>query len=400
MNIHEYQAKKILAQYGIKVPEGAIAYTPSEAKRVALKISSRGPWMLKAQIQSGARASGYFIDHDAGGKGGIRQVTQITNIPYETTQMLNNTLVTDQTGPQGKHVNKVYVEKFEEIRRFFYAGMIIDCAVPAITLLISEIINEDIVGIASTKNDKILRVPLTPNKSIDPEQMMKVLDFLSLDKTYLRGFQDFFGKMLFTFINLDARMIEINPVGTMPDKTLIALDAKIDFDDNALFRHPDIARMREIYEYDQRMRKAMAYGFQYAEFDGNIGCITNGEGLALETVDLLKENGLTTACLLNVKGSVDRDKIADGIKIIMTNPRVEGILINILGGFLRCNLLAEGILIASQDVGLNMPLIVRFEGTNREEAKSILQQSRLPITFANDLNEAVQKLCVQMKDDN
>lgn len=400
MNIHEYQAKKILSQYGIKVPEGAIAYTPAEAKRVALKISSRGPWMLKAQIQSGARASGFFIDHGAGGKGGIRQVTQLANISYEAAQMLNNTLVTDQTGPKGRQVNKVYVEKFEEARRFFYAGMIIDSAAPAITLLISEIINEDIVGVASKQNDKILRVPLKLNEGIDAKQMEKVLDFLSLDKTYLRGFQDFFGKMLFTFINLDARMIEINPVGTLPDKTLVALDAKIDFDDNALFRHPDIARMREVYECDQRMRRAMAYGFQYAEFDGNIGCITNGEGLALEAMDLLKENNLTTACLLNVKGSVDRDKIADGIKIIMTNPRVEGILINILGGFLRCNLLAEGILIASQDVGLNMPLIVRFEGTNREEAKNILQQSKLPVTFANNLSEAVEKLSTQMKDDN
>ena len=306
----------------------------------------------------------------------------------------------DQTGPKGRPVTKVYVEKFEDVRRFFYAGMVIDSAVPAITLLISEIINEDIVNVASKQNDKILRVLLPLNQGIDNKKIMEVLDFLSLDKTYLRGFQDFFGKLLFTFINLDARMIEINPVGTLPDKTLVALDAKIDFDDNALFRHPDIARMREVYEYDQRTRRAMTYGFQYVEFDGNIGCITNGEGLALEAMDLLKENDLTTACLLNIKGSVDRDKIADGIKIIMTNPRVEGILINILGGFLRCNLLAEGILIASQDVGLNMPLIVRFEGTNREEAKNILQQSKLPIIFADNLGEAVQKLSVQMKDDS
>ena len=399
MNIHEYQAKKVLSQYGIKVPKGGVAYTPMEAKRVAQSISSRGPWMLKAQIQSGARASGHFLEHDAGGKGGIRQITQIANIPYETAQMLNNTLVTDQTGTEGKPVTRVYVEKFEEARRFFYAGMIIDSAVPAITLLISEVVNEDIVDVASRQNNKILRVPLSLTDGIKNEQLLDVLNFLSLDKTYLRGFQDFFGKLLFTFINLDARMIEINPVGTLPDKSLIALDAKINFDDNALFRHPDIARMRDVYEYDQRMRQAMSYGFQYVEFDGNIGCITNGEGLALEAMDLLKENGLSTACLLNVKGSVDRDKIAEGIKIIMTNPRVEGILINILGGFLRCNLLAEGILIASQDVGLNMPLIVRFEGTNREEAKNILTQSKLPIVFADNINEAVQKLCAQMKDE-
>jgi len=396
MNIHEYQAKKILAQYGILVPPGGIAYTPSEAKRVAQKLSSRGPWMLKAQIQSGARATGHFIDHDAGGKGGIRQVTQISNVLYETAQMLNNTLVTEQTGDKGRLVTKVYVEKYEEVKHPFYAGMIIDSSVPCITLLISEVADENIVTLAQ-RREKILRLNLQQDSGISDEQIFQILDFLSLDKIYLQSFHDFFGKLLFTFINLDAQMIEINPVGILPDKKLIALDAKIKFDNNAMFRHPDIVRIHEDFEEEKRHRRARLCGFQYHEFDGNIGCIVNGEGLALEAMDIIQSKGYGTACSLNVKGGVDKDKIAAGIKIIMTNPRVEGMLINIIGGFLRCNLIADGILEASQDVGLTVPLIVRFEGTNKEEAKAILQQSNLSVVFADDINDAVEKLLAKME---
>ena len=396
MNIHEYQAKKILAQYGILVPPGGIAYTPSEAKRVAQKLSSRGPWMLKAQIQSGARATGHFIDHDAGGKGGIRQVTQISNVLYEAAQMLNNTLVTEQTGDKGRLVTKVYVEKYEEVKHPFYAGMIIDSSVPCITLLISEVADENIVTLAQ-RREKILRLNLQQDSGISDEQIFQILDFLSLDKIYLQSFHDFFGKLLFTFINLDAQMLEINPVGILPDKKLIALDAKIKFDNNALFRHPDIVRIHEDFEEEKRHRRARLCGFQYHEFDGNIGCIVNGEGLALEAMDIIQSKGYGTACSLNVKGGVDKDKIAAGIKIIMTNPRVEGVLINIIGGFLRCNLIADGILEASQDVGLTVPLIVRFEGTNKEEAKAILQQSNLSVVFADDINDAIEKLLAKME---
>ena len=396
MNIHEYQAKKILAQYGIIVPSGGIAYTPSEAKRVAQKLSSRGPWMLKAQIQSGARATGHFIDHDAGGKGGIRQVVQISNISYEAAQMLNNTLVTEQTGERGRLVTKVYVEKYEEVKHPFYAGMIIDSSIPTITLLVSEVADENIMTLAQQK-DKILRLNLQPDEGVSDEQIYQILDFLSLDKAYLRSFHDFLGKLLFTFINLDAKMIEINPVGITADKKLIALDAKINFDNNALFRHPDIVRIHEDFEEETRHRKAQECGFQYHEFEGNIGCIVNGEGLALEAMDIIKSKGYETACTLNVKGGVDKDKIAAGIKIIMTNPRVEGVLINIIGGFLRCNLIADGILESSQDVGLTVPLIVRFEGTNKEEAKAILQQSAFPVIFAENIDDAVEKLLARME---
>ena len=400
MNIHEYQAKKILAQYGVVVPKGGIAYTPSEAKRVAQSLSSRGPWMLKAQIQSGARATGHFIDHEAGAKGGIRQVTQISNIAYETAQMLNNRLVTEQTGEKGRLVTKVYVETYEDAKHLFYAGMIIDSSIACITLLISESTNKDIVELAQHQKEKILRINLEYNSGISDAQILQILDFLSLDKTYLRNFHDFLGKLLFTFINLDAKMIEINPVGILPDKKLIALDAKINFDDNALFRHPDIVLMHEDFEEDTRHRRAKQCGFQYHEFSGNIGCIVNGEGLALEAMDIIKSKGYETACSLNVKGGVDKDKIAAGIKIIMTNPRIEGVFINIIGGFLRCNLIADGILEACEDVGLTVPLVVRFEGTNKNDAKAILEQSALQVIFADTATEAIEKLLAQMEVNN
>lgn len=397
MNIHEYQAKKILAQYGINVPKGGIAYTPSEAKRIAQHLSARGPWMLKAQIQSGARATGRFVDHDAGGKGGIRQVTQISNISYEAAQMLNNTLVTEQTGERGKLVSKVYVEAYKDVKRMFYAGMIIDSLLPSITLLISDEINDDIVKMSRFNSQNLLRINLKYDSGISDEQIFTILDFLSLDKTYLRSFHDFLGKLLFTFINLDAQMIEINPVGITQEQKLIALDAKISFDDNALFRHPDIIKMHDDYEEDERGLKAKMCGFQYREFSGSIGCIVNGESLALEAMDIIKNKGESTACYLNVKGGVDKDKIAAGIKIIMTNPRVEGVLINIIGGFLRCNLIADGILAATQDIGLSIPIVIRFEGTNKNEAKAILEQSTLPVIFAEDPNEAIEKLIEQME---
>lgn len=397
MNIHEYQAKKILNNYGIEVPSGQIAYTPAEAKRAALRLSARGPWMLKAQIQSGARENGHFVSHDAGHKGGIRMVTKVSNITYETAQMLNNVLVTEQTGPKGKLVSKVYVEVFKKIKRSFYAGVIINSAISAITLLISDVVNRDMVNIATAEQSKILRINLFAGENIKETQVKEILDFLDLDGTYYANMADFTQKLLQTFIKCDAKMIEINPVGVTKDKKFVALDAKINFDDNAIFRHPNVAPLRDDYEEDERVLKASMQGFQYSEFSGNVGCIVNGDGLALETMDMLKKYGYDTACYLNVRGGVEKDKIAEGIKIIMTNPRVEGIFINVLGGFLRCNLVADGILSATQELGLTMPLVVRLEGTAKTDAKIILEQSGLPILFAENTMDGIEKLIKRME---
>lgn len=397
MNIHEYQAKKILSANGIAVPLGEIAYTPAEAKRNAVRISARGPWMLKAQIQSGARQSGHFILHNAGHKGGVRMVTQISNIAYETAQMLNNVLVTEQTGPKGQLVSKVYVEAFKKIKRSFYAGAVINSSISAVTLLISDVVDRDIVNIATAENNKILRINLMSGEKITHEHIEKILNFLNLDKTYYENMADFTEKLLRTFVACDAKMIEINPVGITREKVFVALDAKITFDDNALFRHPEIARLRDDYEEDERKRKAIEQGFEYSEFNGNIGCVVNGDGLALEAMDMLKKCGYEPACYLNVKGGTDKDKIASGIKIIMSNPRVEGILINIIGGFLRCNLVADGILDATKELGLTMPLVVRLEGTSKDEAEEILVHSGLPIVFAANTQNAINKLVEKME---
>lgn len=398
MNIHEYQAKKILQQYGIRTPKGGVAYTPNEAKRTAAKASRSGPWMLKAQIQSGARQKGYFLEKSAGPRGGIRVIKSRRDILRNAEQMLGSTLVTIQTGPQGKTVSRLYVEEYSKIARIFYAGIAIDRVHSALVLLVASIKNEDITNIAFNNPDKILKINLDLEGDTKPEQVQEVMDFLGLPPKSARSLETFINGMHRAFIDYDASMIEINPVGVMKNGELVALDAKISFDDNALFRHPDIAALQDDYEASERELQAAKYKFNYSEFSGSVGCIVNGDGLALAVMDMLRVKNLDTACFLNVKGGVDKDKIASGIKIIMTNPRVEGILINILGGFLRCNLIADGIIAAASEVGLNVPLVVRFEGTNKEDAKEILAKSKLPIILAETMEDAVAKLAEAMEE--
>ncbi len=398
MNIHEYQAKKILQSYGIKVPEGAIAYTPGEAKRGAQRVAPHGPWMMKAQIQSGARADGHFLEKKAGRKGGIRLIKHRKDIFTEAEKMLGATLVTKQTGDKGKTVSKVYVEKYYNTKQMFYAGLIINRNIPCITLLITAS-TTNMLELAVNEPEKILYTNLGLDDKITDEQIDKILSFLHLDKKYRSGLSDFINQMHKAFLELDAIMMEVNPVGIDEEDNLIALDAKISFDDNALYRHPDILQLHDDSEEDDSSLKAAQYGFGYYKLDGgSIGCIVNGDGVALSMADMINAYGEQMACFLNVKGGVDKDKISAGIKLIMTNPRVEGILINILGGFLRCNLVADGIIAAASEVGLNVPLVVRFEGTNKDEAKDILDSSGLPVTQAESMEEAVEKLVKIMQE--
>lgn len=398
MNIHEYQAKKILQSYGIKVPEGAIAYTPGEAKRGAQRVAPHGPWMMKAQIQSGARAGGHFLEKKAGRKGGIRLIKHRKDIFTEAEKMLGATLVTKQTGDKGKTVSKVYVEKYYNTKHMFYAGLIINRNIPCITLLITAS-TTNMLELAVNEPEKILYTNLGLDDKITDEQIDKILSFLHLDKKYRSGLSDFINQMHKAFLELDAIMMEVNPVGIDEEDNLIALDAKISFDDNALYRHPDILQLHDDSEEDDSSLKAAQYGFGYYKLDGgSIGCIVNGDGVALSMADMINAYGEQMACFLNVKGGVDKDKISAGIKLIMTNPRVEGILINILGGFLRCNLVADGIIAAASEVGLNVPLVVRFEGTNKDEAKDILDSSGLPVTQAESMEEAVEKLVKIMQE--
>lgn len=392
MNIHEYQAKRILSQYGIKIPKGGVAYTPTEAKKVASRASSKGPWMLKAQIQSGARSTGYFLEKSAGHRGGIRLVKSRKEIVNQAEEMLGSTLVTVQTGPKGKPVSRLYVEAYTRVGQIFYAGVAVERVSAALTLLVAPIKDEEITNLAINHPEKILRVPLDLEGETTKEQVKEVMEFLKLPLRSAKSLERFINGLHRVFLDYDAQMIEINPVGVQRNGELVALDAKISFDDNALYRHGDISRLRDDYETSERELQAAKYKFNYSEFDGSIGCIVNGDGIALAAMDLLRKKGVGTACFLNVKGGVDKDKIASGIKIIMTNPRVEGILINVLGGFLRCNLIADGIISAASEVGLNVPLVVRFEGTNKDEAKEILQKSKLPIIMAETMEEAVNLL--------
>jgi len=393
MNVHEYQAKQMLSRNGIKIPKGKIAYTVSEAKRVAKQISDKGPWMLKAQIQSGARNNGHFLEERAGNKGGIRLVKTLRDLIADAEQMLGATLVTGQTGPKGRIVSRLYVEAYNKVNSTFYAGMAIDRIVPALTLLVANTKNEDInTIIAEKRSDEVLRVPLELVAGPTHAQTNRAAEFLKLPPKSFPSFYQFIRGMHKTFVNNDALMIEVNPAGVLKNNEIVALDAKISLDDKALYRHPENQRFKDDYETEARELRASKYGFVYNEFEGNIGCIVNGDGLAMATMDLLKNSGHAVACSLNVKGGVDRDKIAAGIKIIATNPRVEGIIINILGGFVRCDLIADGIIDAIAEVGMNIPLIVRLEGTNRDEAKNILERAGLPLVLVDTMEDSVLQI--------
>lgn len=397
MNIHEYQAKRLISQYGINIPKGKIAYTPLEAKNAARTVAYRGPWMLKAQIQSGARNNGKFLEKSAGRRGGIRLVKHRREIIGEAAKMLGATLVTPQTGPKGKLVSRIYVEAFTKVKKIFYTGLVIDRMNAAVTLLVADIKDKEISELAVNEPEKILRLQLDLLTGASPEQIHEVLEFLGLQPRSMRSLETFINGLHQAFIDYDATMLEVNPTGVDAKGNVIALDAKFSIDDNAMFRHKDLVQLQDEYETEERELKANKNGFQYSSFDGSIGCIVNGDGIALAAMDLIREKGEGTACFLNVKGGVDKDKIAAGIKIIMTNPRVEGILINVLGGFLRCNLLAEGIVAAASEVGLNVPLVVRFEGTNKDEAKEILEHSKLPLIIADSMEDSVDKLLAAME---
>lgn len=398
MNIHEYQAKKILSRYGIKVPKGGVAYTPNEAVEIAESISKRGPWVLKAQIQSGARHKGYFIEKQAGEDGGIRIIKSKRRIRENAEQMLGSTLVTMQTGPSGKRVNRIYVEAFAKIERCFYMSVAINRVDSELVLLVASIKDGDILKIVLNKPEKILKIKLGLSGETQPEQVREVLNFLKLPARSARRLENLISGLHKTFLETDSSMIEINPVGVTKGGDLLALDAKISFDDNSLYRQPEIQKLKDDSEASERELTASHYKFTYSEFDGAVGCVVNGDGIALALMDLLKDENMGAACFINVKGGVDKDKIASGIKIIMTNPRVEGILLNILGGFLRCNLIADGIVAAASEVGLNVPMVVRFEGTNKDMAKEILENSKLPVIWTETTEEAVTKLIEAMEE--
>ena len=399
MNIHEYQAKKLLKKFKIDIKKGAIAYTPLEALKVSKKISKNGPWVLKAQIQSGARAKGHFLEKGSRKISGVELAKTENDVFTLAEKMLSNTLITPQTPPQGKLVSKIYIEEFEHTKRSFYLSFVINRIEACITLLVANE-TDNIVDLAQKNPKAILRINLNLNQKIKDKDISNILSFLNLKEKVRDKLKTFVQNLHRAFLTLDATMLEINPVSLNEKGNFVAIDAKISFDDNALFRHEDIKKMHDDYEVGENILRASQCGFKYREFEGgNIGLIVNGDGLALAVHDYLKQMNKKAACYLNIKGGVDEEKIAESLKIMMTNPKVEGIIINILGGFLRCNLVADGIISAVSQIGLNIPLVARFEGTNKEAAKEILQSNHFDFLTADSLQEATIKLIKAMQEE-
>ena len=400
MKIYEYQAKKIFKNFGIEVPAGLIAYTPQEAKNAALKISETGPWMVKAQIQAGSRDIGHFLDKRAGKKGGIRLSKSLDDVYRNADEMLDNILITNQTTAKGRLVSRVYIEEYIKVKKKYYLGFVIDRISASVILLLAPLkqrFYDDIISISQEEPYNILKINLGLQKEITAKQLALVADFMRFNDNMVQ-LKRFLNNALKIFYHYDATMLEINPFG-LDGNHIYALDAKILFDKNALYRHKDILELNNDTGIDEREIVAAKYGFIYKELDNGIGLISNGNGLAFNTMNEAANLGLSTACFLNIKGGVERDKITAGIKLIMTNPKVDGIFINILGGFTRCNFIADGIISVANDLGLNIPLVARFEGTNKDDAINILLNSGLPIILAPDTQTGLLRLKEAIEED-
>jgi succinyl-CoA synthetase beta subunit len=380
MNIHEYQAKGLLRKFGVAVPKGGIAYTPEEAVRVAEELG--GPvWVVKAQIHAGGRGKG----------GGVKLAKSIEEVKSLAAEIIGMTLVTHQTGPGGKEVSRVYVEDGCDIARELYLGMLIDRATSRITIMASTEGGMEIEEVAAKTPEKILQVEIDPAAGMQSYHARKIAFGLGLGGDQVKSAVLFLMGMYKAFVQLDASIVEINPLVVTGAGDVIALDAKMNFDDNALFRHKDIEELRDESEEDQTELEAAKFDLNYVKLDGNIGCMVNGAGLAMATMDIIKLYGGAPANFLDVGGGASRERVAAAFKLILADPNVEGLLINIFGGIMRCDVIAEGVVAAAREVSLTVPLVVRLSGTNAEQGKRILEESGLPIIAADDLAEAAKK---------
>ncbi|MBI1208592.1 MAG: ADP-forming succinate--CoA ligase subunit beta [Azospirillum sp.] len=396
MNIHEYQAKGLLKQYGVAVPRGGVAYTPNEAESVAHELG--GPvWVVKSQIHAGGRGAGRFKDNPEG-KGGVRVVKTIAEVGSNAMEMLGHVLVTKQTGPAGKEVKRIYVEEGCDIKRELYLGMLIDRASSMITVIASTEGGMAIEDVAAATPEKILKVAIDPATGMKGFHCRKVAFGLGLEGKQVGVATRFLLGMYQAFTALDASIVEINPLVVTGDGQIIALDAKMSFDDNALFRHKDVSDMRDESEMDPTEVEAGKHDLNYVKLDGNIGCMVNGAGLAMTTMDIIKLYGGEPANFLDVGGGATRDRVTMAFKLILSDPNVEGILVNIFGGIMRCDVIAEGVVAAAREVSLHVPLVVRLEGTNVELGKKILAESGLPILSADNLADAAEKVVKAVKE--
>ncbi|MDF2605372.1 ADP-forming succinate--CoA ligase subunit beta [Sphingomonas sp.] len=396
MNIHEYQAKELLAKFGVPVPAGYAAMTVEEAVEASKKLP--GPlYVVKAQIHAGGRGKGKFKELPVEAKGGVRLAKTEDEVRHAATEMLGNTLVTIQTGDAGKQVNRLYVTDGVDIAKEFYLAVLVDRATGRVAFVVSTEGGMDIETVAHDTPEKIHTFAVDPATGFQPHHGRAVAHALGLTGDLAKQAQSLASKVYDAFLGTDASQIEINPLAVTDDNKLMVLDAKVGFDGNAMFRHKDLAELRDETEEDPAELEASKYDLAYIKLDGDIGCMVNGAGLAMATMDIIKLNGMFPANFLDVGGGASKEKVTAAFKIILADPNVKGILVNIFGGIMKCDIIAEGIVAAAKEVNLSVPLVVRLEGTNVEKGKEILANSGLAIVPANDLGDAAQKIVAEVK---
>lgn len=390
MNIHEYQAKELLAKYGVAVPKGIAAMTVAEAAAAVDQLP--GPlFVVKAQIHAGGRGAGKFKNNPEG-KGGVRLCKTKDEVKAAAEAMMNQVLVTKQTGPEGKEVQRLYVTDGVDIKKEYYCSVVLDRGTSRVTFMVSTEGGMDIEEVAETHPEKIIHASIDPASGMSGFHARKLAYGLGLEGDANKAAIKFFMSLYKAFVELDASIVEINPLIVTDKNEVLALDAKMNFDDNALFRHPEIVAMRDESEEDANERVAKDWELSYVRMDGNIGCMVNGAGLAMATMDIIKHYGMEPANFLDVGGGATTERVTAAFKIILSDPKVKGVLVNIFGGIMKCDIIANGIIAAAKEVSLSVPLVVRLEGTNVQLGKDILNNSGLPIIAADNLDDAARKI--------
>ncbi|WP_439521337.1 ADP-forming succinate--CoA ligase subunit beta [Marivita sp.] len=396
MNIHEYQAKALLRSYGAPVSDGRVVLKAEEAKTKAGEMD--GPlWVVKAQIHAGGRGKGTFKEESAGEAGGVRLTKSVEEAAEEAKKMLGRTLVTKQTGDAGKQVNRIYIEDGSGIETEMYLAILVDRQTSRVSFVASTEGGMDIEEVAENTPDKILSFSVDPATGYQPFHGRRIAFNLGLEGKQVKQCVTLMGTLYKMFVENDMEMLEINPLIVTDAGDLKCLDAKMSFDGNAIYRHPDIAELRDTTEEDPKELEASKYDLNYIALDGEIGCMVNGAGLAMATMDIIKLYGAEPANFLDVGGGATKEKVTEAFKIITSDPQVKGILVNIFGGIMRCDVIAEGVIAAVKEVGLKVPLVVRLEGTNVEKGKEIIQNSGLDVIAADDLKDGAQKIVKAVK---
>ena len=386
MNIHEHQAKALLAEYGVPVPRGQVAFSVDEAVSAAKELG--GPvYVVKAQIHAGGR----------GKAGGVKVVKSLDEITDVAGEILGRTLVTHQTGPEGREVRRLYVEDGCDIADELYLSMLVDRGTSRITIIASSEGGMDIEEVAASQPEKILSLTIDPATGLQPYHMRRLAGILGLSGGTAKQLPSFLHSIFTAFTALDASLVEINPLVVTGAGDLLALDAKMSFDDNALYRHPNVMELRDLSEEDPAEVRASEFDLNYIKLNGEIGCMVNGAGLAMATMDIIELNGASPANFLDVGGSATTERVTEAFKIILSDDNVKGILVNIFGGIMRCDIIAEGVVSAARSLGLDKPLVVRLEGTNVEEGKKIMAESGLSIIPADNLADAATKIVAAIK---